>query len=162
MRHAELPSRYFVMLTVSLLLAMILTIIPLPAWAVWARPNWVLLVLIFWVAVSPLRVSVGTAFIVGLILDLLTGTLFAQHAFSFCVLAYVAIKLQQVLRVSPLWQQTLLIFLLAMFNLALQLWIMNIAGVPVTTVWYWISAPVSAIVWPWVTLLLHNYSVRLA
>ena len=153
--------KYFIIFLLTILIGMILTIIPLPHWAIMARPQWVVLLLVFWLTLSPLRISTGTAFIIGLLLDLLTGTLLGQHALAFCLLAYVVIKLKRLLTTFPIMQQTLVILLLAMFNLAVQYWIMALAGMFTKTWAYWLSAPATAIIWPWLTLLLRSYRYQL-
>lgn len=147
--------------SLSLLIAMILTIIPLPHWAIHARPQWLLLVMLFWLTLTPLRVSVGTAFLVGMLQDLLTGTLLGQHAFVFSVIAYLVIKLERLVVSLPLTQQTGFVLLLAMLSLALQSWIMQMVGVFPQTWAYWLAAPMTAIIWPWLTLWLRDYRYQL-
>ena len=52
----------------SFMVAIILTLLPMPDWTVWLRPAWVLMVLIYWTMVLPYRVNVGTAWCVGIVL----------------------------------------------------------------------------------------------
>ena len=67
--------------------AMLLTIIPLSDGFRALRPDWVALTLIFWCLALPDRVSVGSGFIAGLLLDVLTGTLLGQHALALSLVA---------------------------------------------------------------------------
>lgn len=147
-----------VMISLSILAALFLSVLPLPGMAVWLRPQWVLLVLMFWIIVLPTYIGVGVAWIVGLYLDLLTGTMLGQHAFVFAIIAYFLIKFHPQLHALPMWQQVMMIFVLSMLNLALNYWIMGIAGAAPNTWWYWISAFSSAIFWPWLSLLLKQVS----
>ena len=92
--------------------AMLLTIIPLSDTLRALRPDWVALTLIFWCLALPYRVSVGSGFIAGLFLDVLTGTLLGQHALALSLIAYVCVRLHQRIRIYPIWQQALTVLLL--------------------------------------------------
>jgi rod shape-determining protein MreD len=60
---------FFAILT-TLLIALILALLPMPDWTVWLRPAWVLMVLIYWAMITPYQVSVGMAWMTGLVVDL--------------------------------------------------------------------------------------------
>lgn len=152
-----LKNRLLVMLIVFI--GMVLQIIPIPAWAEWARPTWVFLILIFWVAVAPHRFGIVFAWLVGLLMDLLTGTLLGQHAFVFSVIAFLIMKFHPQLQKLPIWQQALMIFVLSMLNLALSHWIMDLAGNAPQTWVYWLPAVTNMIIWPWMSLVLKNYEM---
>ena len=49
--------------------ALLLTVIPLPDWARYLRPDWVGLVLIYWCMALPDRVGVTTGWLMGLMVD---------------------------------------------------------------------------------------------
>ena len=66
----------------TFVIALLLTVIPLPDWARYLRPDWVGLVLIYWCMALPERVGVTTGWFMGLLVDLLTGTVLGQHALS--------------------------------------------------------------------------------
>ena len=67
-------------IVVTLCIAMLLMILPMPEWARPFRPQWVTLTLIYWAIALPHRVGVGSGFLAGIALDVLTGTLLGQHA----------------------------------------------------------------------------------
>ena len=79
---------------VSLLLAMALVLVPLPASAPfelnYLRPDWIALVLIYWILAVPEKVGVPAAFFLSLITDLVVGTPFGFHGLSFVILAALA------------------------------------------------------------------------
>ena len=71
----------------SLLLAMMLAIFPLPGWLNLLRPLWVVMVLMYLVLLMPQHMSVGWAWIIGLLLDVLTGTVLGEHAIALVIIA---------------------------------------------------------------------------
>jgi rod shape-determining protein MreD len=145
-----------VVITSSFLAAMVLTALPMPDWAALWRPAWVALVLIYWCMALPARTGVLVGWSVGLLLDVMSGTLVGQNALALAVTAYVAHQLHRRVRVLPLWQQGLTVFGLVFVFQALVLWINGIKGMPVTLQAY-LSAPlISMLLWPWVFVVLRD------
>ena len=144
--------------------AMILTIMPLSDSLRLLRPDWVTLMLIFWSLVLPYRVSVGSGFMAGLLLDVLTGTLLGEHALSLSLIAYLCVRLHQRIRVYPMWQQSLTVLILLVLHQLLSLWIDSIIGRPTPGVSYWLPSLVGAALWPLIfhimTSLRINFSVQ--
>lgn len=145
---------------ISILLAMMLSILPLPDWAIWLRPQWVVLVVIYWCLALPERVSVGIAWMIGLLMDVLLGTLLGQHAFALVVVAYIVVKFHPRIRLYPLWQKTLLVFVLLLVYLSLIFWVQGLLGVLPTTWEFWLTAVTSALLWPWVFIILRDMRRR--
>ena len=79
-------------IAILLIIALMLTMAPLPDWAAAFRPNWVALTLLYWAMTLPHNYSVGTAWIVGLVLDVAQGTLLGQHALALCFIVFVTVK----------------------------------------------------------------------
>ena len=141
---------------VSVMLALILTLLPLPIWADWWRPEWVPLVVIYWSLVLPHRFSVGFAWIIGLLLDAVGGTLLGEQALALAVVAYITVKLHRRIRVFPLWQQSVTVFgLIAIFESIIFL-IQGLIGQLPELVHYWLPSVSSMLLWPWVLFALRN------
>lgn len=144
--------------------AMLLTIIPLSDQLRLLRPDWVALTLIFWSLALPYRVSVGSGFSAGLLLDVLTGTLLGQHALSLSLIAYVCVRLHQRIRIYPMWQQAFTVLILLILHQLFTLWIDSLSGRPARPTSYWMPSLISAALWPLVfhvmTALRINFSVR--
>lgn len=153
-----------IIILLSFAAAMILTIIPLSDSLRLLRPDWVSLTLIFWSLVLPYRVSVGSGFMAGLLLDVLTGTLLGEHALSLSLIAYLCVRLHQRIRVYPMWQQALTVLILLILHQLLSLWINSIIGRPAPGVSYWLPSLVGAALWPLIypvlTSLRVNFSVQ--
>ncbi len=136
--------------------ALMLAILPLPDWARPYRPQWVTLTLIYWCLALPHRISVGTGFGLGILLDVLTGTLLGQHAMGLSLIAFIAVQLHARIRVFPLWQQALAILLLLTIDHMLSLWVMGASGRTPPGLLYWVVPVVGAVLWPWVFVTLRN------
>ena len=69
-------------MAMSFVVSLMLTALPMPEWASLWRPAWVALVLIYWCMALPARSGVLVGWSVGLLLDVMTGTLLGQHALA--------------------------------------------------------------------------------
>ena len=148
----------------TFLVAMILAVVPMPeifpVEIGYLRPEWVVLVLIYWVIALPQRVGIVIAWILGILLDVLLGSLLGQHAISLVVVAYIAVKLYQRLRMFSIWQQSLVVFAIVGVNQLINFWIESIAGLTEWNMWYLLASVMSALVWPWIYLLLRSLRRR--
>ena len=140
----------------SLAVALLLTAVPVPDDLRIARPDWVLLVLIYWSMALPHRVGVGTGWLLGLINDALTGTLLGQHALAYSLVIYLTLKLHQRLRLYPLWQQALSILVLLSLGQLLLLWINGMIGRPIHSWLYWLPSLIGALLWPFLFVILRG------
>lgn len=140
----------------SFIVALMLTIIPLPENLGPARPEWVALVLIYWCMALPERIGVGVGWVTGLLLDVLTGSLLGQHALALAVVAYITLKLHQRLRVFPLWQQAMVILVMLILSQLFILWFDGIVGHPAKNWQYWLASLTGMLIWPGVFLLLRR------
>ena len=140
----------------TLCIAMLLTILPMPEWARPFRPQWVTLVMLYWAIALPHRVGVGSGFVAGIILDVLTGTLLGQHALGLSVVTFVAIQLHQRIRVFPFWQQSLGILILLVMEHLLALWVTGATRGISPGLIYWSVPLIGALLWPWVFVTLRK------
>jgi len=144
----------------TLLVGAILTIIPMPDWALEFRPQWLALILIYWCMALPERIGVVVGWLTGLLLDVLVGTLLGQHALSLSVVAFLTLKLYRRVRVLPVRQQMFTIFVLLLVERLLTLWVTGAAGYPAPSLWYWAAPLVSTLLWPWVFIVLRDIRRR--
>ncbi len=156
----ERVGKDYLIIGISLLLGMMLTVLPLPNWAIWARPSWILLIVIFWAMVAPHRFGIGLAWCVGLFMDFLTGTLLGQQALLTCFTAYFIIKLQRRFMNMPIFQQMCLVLLLVGVNLVINRWVVLFVEHSPVYWKFWLTAFSSALIWPWLSGLLNIYQNR--
>ena len=121
--------------------------------AAWA-PDLVAVVLVFWAIHQPLRVGVGTAFLLGLAMDVHQSALLGQHALAYSAVSFLAIGIhRRILWFSVPSQatQVLPLFVAAhLLTMALRL-----LGGDVFPGWTVVLAPaIEALLWPVVTVLL--------
>ena len=94
-------------LPVSLLLALLLGLVPLPALLQPVRPYWLALVLAYWVLEEPEKVGLGVAFLLGVVADLAFGGLLGEQAMRLAIFAFILDRFRARLRFFPLSQQAL-------------------------------------------------------
>jgi len=140
----------------SFVIAIILAIVPLPENIVTYRPQWVSLVLIFWCMMLPHRIGVFTGWSIGLFLDVLYGSLLGANALNMAVLAFISYKLQTRLRLFPILQQSLIIFLFIALQQMMLIWIKGISGNIPNDISYWLPTLTSTLVWPVVAFVLNK------
>ncbi|HET7570853.1 MAG TPA: rod shape-determining protein MreD [Gammaproteobacteria bacterium] len=148
----------------TLLVALILSIWQLPATAIPFWPRWVVLVVIYWCLALPNRIGIGIAWVIGLLLDVLSGTMLGEHALALAVIAFLVLKIHLQVRVFPLWQQTLTVALMIVLYQFMLLWIDGAVGLPAQPLVRWLPVVTSLLIWPWLMSLLRHlrrrYQVR--
>lgn len=144
---------------ISVIVALILTLLPLPVWADWWRPEWMTLVVIYWTLTLPHRFSVGFAWLMGLLLDAVGGTLLGEQAFALAVVAYLTVKWHRRIRVFPVWQQSLTVFGLTLLFQSIIFLIQGLIGELPQPSHYWLPSVTSMLLWPWV-LFACSYFAR--
>lgn len=144
----------------SLALALLLSVAPMPEFMAIGRPLWVALLLTYWVLAVPSRVGMVTAWVFGLLSDVLNGTLLGQSALVLTLIIFLVLTLHRRLQMFPMWQQSLV--LLVVFGLAqlVQLWLNALTGNRQPTLEFVFPAVVSALLWPWVYAVLRGVQQR--
>lgn len=140
----------------TFLLGFVLSQIPLPQIFDWARPEWVAIILIFWVLALPDRVGIGTAFIVGIALDLIKGSALGLNALSLVIIAYLTYMLHQRMLMFPLWQQAFLVLVLVGINQLIFHWMQMMVGSTGESLLFLLPSLVSALLWPWAYIVLNT------
>ncbi len=137
-----------------------LTLLPLPDWAAYLRPEWVSMVLIYWCLAVPERVGVGIAWIAGLFLDVVHGAVLGQYALALALLAYLTHTLRLRIRVYPMGQQALVVLMLILFQQLLVIWVKGFIGESPENLRYWLPSLTTMLLWPWVFVILRDLRRR--
>ena len=140
----------------SLMMALILTMMPLPDWAQVYRPDWVALILIYWSMALPKRVGLWVAFITGLFLDVTQSTLLGQHSLALVIITYINLNFYQRVRVMSLSYQALYVMLLLLINQLIVLWVEGVLQREPTLMAFLGPPLTGMMIWPWVFIVLRD------
>ncbi|MCH2058008.1 MAG: rod shape-determining protein MreD [Thalassotalea sp.] len=140
----------------SLLIALVASIMPMPLKVDAFRPDWVLIVLVYWSLALPNRVSVLTAWVMGLLLDVLLGSVLGVHAAAMAISVYISAVNFQKIRNFSVWQQSLIIGVIAALYHLLVFWMQRILTDIVFLPSYLYPVVTAMVIWPWVFLLLRK------
>ena len=155
------PAQGLGFIYLSLIISLLLTVIPVPFQISLFRPDWVLLVLMYWTLALPRRVNIGTAFLMGFLTDVLVGTVLGVNALAFSVVAFVMAVNHLQIRNFGIIQQSLLVGLLLALYQLLLFWLSNfLTGVNFRPAYLW-PVLTGMLVWPWLFWLLRRYRRQL-
>ena len=144
----------------TIIVSIMLVVMPLPDWAEPFRPDWVALTLIYWAMMMPRTWSVGSAWLVGIVVDVAQGTILGQHALALCFIVFVTVRFHLLMRVFPMQQLTATVFaLLALYQFIL-FWINGAAGIDVPLSSYWGPVITGTLFWPIVMAFLSGIRMR--
>jgi len=150
----SIRHRFIVILT--LVIALIATIMPLPLTVDAFRPDWVLVVLIYWCLALPSRVNVITAGFVGLLLDVLLGSILGVHTAAMAIAVYIVAGNFQKIRNFSVWQQALIVGVLSALYHLIVFWMQRFLTDAVFLPSYLYPVITTIILWPWAFLLLRK------
>ncbi|UZE95217.1 rod shape-determining protein MreD [Alkalimarinus alittae] len=156
---ATRSGSFFIFISFSV--AFLFSILALPHAVSYLRPEWVAMVVIYWVIKSPTSVGVVVAWSSGLVLDILEGNLLGVNALSLAVVAYLVLTMHQRIKLFPLLQQSFTVFLVVGIHLMIGHFIRNLVGNPVSGMVYLLPALTSAITWPILYLFIDKVALKL-
>ncbi|PLK58847.1 rod shape-determining protein MreD [Candidatus Palibaumannia cicadellinicola] len=141
---------------VSFIIAIILQMMPCPPPMNIFWPSWLNLLFIYWVMVLPHRVNIKTGFLLGLIIDLIMGSMLGVHALALSMIAYLAVLKFRFFRNIALCQQAIIIIFLSLFyKYMIYIIYLCFMNVFFSSEIFW-SSMVDGIVWPWLFLLMRK------
>lgn len=144
----------------TLVVAFFLRTLPLPGYAGFVAPEWVAVVVIYWVLALPYRFGVGFAFLLGLFADAHEGTPLGLNAACYALLAYLVMLFYQRIRVYPPVQQAGTVLLMMVLFLLLKFTLRKLFNFPGDLLLSLLPAITSALLWPWIYLILRGLRIR--
>jgi rod shape-determining protein MreD len=140
--------------------ALLLMVFPLSPSIQWLRPEWIALLVIYWIMVLPQQISLSALCAIGLFLDVLEGSLLGQHALALMGTAYVCLLSHQRLRNYVLWHQALVVFMMVGIHQLVDNWVHSLSGSAAQSLVFLMPALTSALMWPVLWLVLERWRVR--
>jgi rod shape-determining protein MreD len=138
------------------LIALVLTVAPLPTWGAIVRPAFLVLTVLYWSIMIP-RVGLLLAFVGGIAIDVFQGSLLGEHALSLTIVSYLGIRLNLLVRAKPLFEQSLFVFAaLMLYELILWLvdgWSQHSLNTPAR----WVHTLTGGLIWPLVAGILGRF-----
>ena len=147
-------------LPVSLVVALLLGLLPLPGPLQPLRPFWLALVLAYWVIEAPSRAGLGLAFCVGLAADLAYGGLLGEQALRLVIMAFILQRFRARLRFFPLSQQALVVGVLLLNDRVVTAAIHVVLGAPQLPWMYWCAPVLGMLLWAPLHFVLDALRLR--
>ena len=137
-----------VRLTLTLIVAFLLQVAPLPAGLALFRPPFLVLAVAWWSLFMPRLGGIGAGFLAGLALDVVRGAVLGQHALATALVAFVAVRQHLLVRHKPALEQSL--FMLALLVLWQGVvWLIDLWTGQSGDGWRaWVPVMVGAVLWP--------------
>jgi rod shape-determining protein MreD len=134
-------------LPVSIVVALLLGLVPLPAMLQPMRPYWLALVLAYWVLEEPEKIGLGAAFMLGVVADLVFGGLLGEQAMRLAIFAFILDRFRARLRFFPLSQQALAIGGLLVNDRVVSAVIHLVLGAPQHPWTFWWAPLLGMLLW---------------
>jgi rod shape-determining protein MreD len=124
----------------------------------WGRAAWIpdilALVLVFWSVHQPQKVGIGSAFVLGLFIDVHQGAMLGQHALAYTVLSFLAIAIHRRLLWFGVPSQAFQVLPLFVAAHAIELTVRMLAGGAFPGFWIFLAPVMESLMWPVVSVVL--------
>ena len=147
-------------LPVSIVVALVLGLLPMPAAIAPLRPYWLALAVAYWVLEEPDRVGLGFAFFIGLVADLCFGNLLGEQALRLTILAFILQRFRARLRFFPLSQQALAIGALLLNDRIVTAALHFALGESIAPPLSWLTPVIGMLLWAPLFLLFDTLRLR--
>jgi rod shape-determining protein MreD len=155
----HLTLRFPGAILLSLVIALILSIIHLPGTLQVWRPEWVALVIIHWAILFPKQSSYLLVWVAGLLVDALYGNTIGQHALGFVIVLFISIRMSERIMPKTLIQYFFLVFIALGTYLLVNLWVLGLTKDKPSDWSYWLTLLSSLLAWPFVHGLLNHLHI---
>jgi rod shape-determining protein MreD len=152
--HKRQPGWVYIIIT--MMLAVLLTVIPVPESVKYYWPDWITLVVFYWVLVLPAHLGVMFGWINGLIEDIVNFSLLGQHALGKALTGTVAAMGFNKFRLFNFLQKMFLIVILQSISIAISAWTNHLAFSAPVVLQMWLPALTTALMWPLVSFLMDQ------
>jgi|GEM_PF-2550464 len=158
MSESNLGARGFLFIAATVYLSYILMLIPMDGWTAYVRPDWTMLVVLFWAQAYSSQVGLRFALLTGILLDVLLGQMLGTYALGLVVIFYLQLLLNQRYRVLSIFQQIIRVFCFSVLYFLIVRLLQSLLGDVLPMTWaYWLPILSNIIIWPWLYLLMEYF-----
>lgn len=157
----HLPTRFYALVALTLIVALLVAVIPFPLQYQILRPELLCLTVIYWMLSAPQHFGLIFAFASGLMLDLLEFSVWGVHAFSLSVVAYICHNAHARMRHYSIWMQSFWVGIFVGCHQVVGNWFFGLAGYNTSTANIVISTLSTTVLWPIFSLLLMHVRIRM-
>jgi rod shape-determining protein MreD len=144
-------------IVITAVIALVLSIVPLPNWLAILRPQFLVLTVLYWSTMMPRVGGLLLGFGSGLALDVFEGSLLGEHALALALASYLAIRLHLLVRAKPIFEQSLFVFA-ALMVYEFALWVIDgWSGHPLSNPTRWLHTLTGGLVWPLAVGILGRF-----
>jgi rod shape-determining protein MreD len=149
------------LLYAAALVALLLSVLPLPLLLERLRPDFLLLVVIWFGLMAPRTGGLLFAWLAGLALDAFRGVVLGEHALAFVIVAYLTQRFHLRVRMFSLPQQSLFVLSLLWLYQFVLFWVDGVTGHPVTEWTRWLPVLTGTLLWPLLLGLMGRFPTRI-
>ncbi len=132
----------------TLIVALIVNLLPWSGPWLAVKPDFVALVVLYWCIHQPRKLGFAAAWLMGLTMDIVDGSLLGQHALAYSVLAFAGIVLHHRVLMFTLKNQILHVIPILLLNDLIVLVIRRLAGADFPGFDYFAGSLFAGALWP--------------
>ena len=118
-------------------------------------PDWIQLVLIYWLLAVPSVIGLLASWFIGIIADATLGTTLGMHALTYVGISFIIMQSYKFLRYLTVYQQAIIILIILILKYTILLWIDRLLDINDYTLSIYWTPLMSAILWPIVFYILR-------
>jgi len=139
--------------SISFFIAILLELMTLPYMVSFLRPEWVVVVLLYWLIRHPEKIGIATGACIGFFMDIISGSYFGINMLSVSLISYLVLMMHKRLKMFPITQQSIFVFFIVAIQLMVVYTLKSTIGNSDASMSYLWQAFSSALVWPVILIL---------
>ena len=136
----------FIIILLSFLISILITTMTFTFGAF--SPDWIQLVLIYWLLAVPSVIGLISSWFIGIIADVTLGSTLGMHALTYVAISFIIIHSYRFLRYLTVYQQAIIILIILILKYTILLWIDRLLDINDYTLSIYWTPLMSAILWP--------------
>jgi rod shape-determining protein MreD len=147
-------------LAIAFIIALCLTIFPIPNLLSGINPPWILLLVLYMQFYIPDRFNLTALIILGLILDALLATIIGEHTFALSLVAWVTTSKARGFYFFSIGQQMVLVGFFCLLYQLIMIMIDAFLGFHTNVIPVLVNTVMSILIWPWLRLIYGEFLIK--